>query len=57
MLGDLDRHFRNVGRDFRIKEDKAFAECRKVLNGKAIELREMGKVKRLNKADVVTAVE
>ena len=32
-------------------------ECRKVLNGKAIELREMGKGKRKNKADVLTEEE
>ena len=44
----LDRHFRNVGHNFRIIKDEAFAECRKVLNEKAIKLREMGKRKRLN---------
>ena len=42
MLGALDRHFRNAGHEFRIIKDKEFVECRQVLNGKAIELREQG---------------
>ena len=57
MLGALDRYFRNAGYSFRIIKDKEFMECRKVLNGKAIELREMGKGKRKNKADVLTEEE
>ena len=57
MLGALDRHFRNAGHEFRIIKDKEFAECRQVLNGKAIELREQGKGKRKNKADIVTEEE
>jgi len=43
MLGPLDRHFRNAGYKFRIIKDEEFAECRQVLNGKAMELR-IGKV-------------
>ena len=57
MLGALDRHFRNIGHECRIIKDKEFAECRQVLNGKAIELREMGKGKRKNKADIITEEE
>ena len=57
MLGALDRYFRNAGYSFRIIKGKEFTECRKVLNGKAIELREMGKGKRKNKADVLTEEE
>ena len=49
MLGPLDRHFRNAGYKFRIIKDEEFAECRQVLNGKAMELR-IGKVE----ADVIT---
>ena len=57
MLGALDRYFRNAGYRFRIIRDDEFVECRQVLNGKAIELREMGKGKRRNKADGVTREE
>ena len=57
MLGALDRYFRNAGYSFQIIKDKEFTECRKVLNGKAIELREMGKGKRKNKVDVLTEEE
>ena len=57
MLGALDRYFRNAGYNFRIIKDKEFTECRQVLNGKAIELREMGMGKRKNKADVLTEEE
>jgi len=49
MLGPLDRHFRNAGYKVRIIKDEEFAECREVLNGKAIELR-IEKVE----ADVIT---
>ncbi len=51
MLAALDRHFRSSGCKHSIGKDKEFAESRKVLNGKAIELREQGKGKRKNKAD------
>ena len=57
MLGALDRHFRNIGHECRIIKDKEFAKCRQVLNGKAIELREMGKGKRKNEADIITEEE
>ena len=57
MLGALDRYFRNSGCSFRIIKNEEFTEWRKVLNGKAIELREMGKGKRKNKADVLTKEE
>lgn len=43
MVGPFNRHFRNTGYKFRIIKDEEFAECREVLNGKAIELR-IGKV-------------
>ena len=46
MLGALERHFKNAGHEFGLIKDKEFAECRQVLNGKAIELRELGKGKQ-----------
>ena len=40
MLASMDRHFRDSGFSLSILRDKAFKNSRKVLNGKAIELRE-----------------
>ena len=54
MLAALDRSFRSSGCKYSIAKDKEFTESRKVLNGKAIELREQGMGKRKNKADAVT---
>ena len=51
MLSAIDRHLREKGRECNILKDKMFESCRKVLNGKAIELREKGLGKRKNKAD------
>ena len=51
MLAALDRHFKESGSTFSILRDKEFERSRKVLNGKAIELREGGMGKRKNKAD------
>ena len=51
MLASLDRHFRDLGAPFSILKDKEFVYSRRVLNGKAIELRESGKGKRKMKAD------
>ena len=53
MIAALDRHVRELGCDYSILKDKEFTECRKVLNGKAIDLREKGKGKRKRKADAV----
>ncbi len=57
MLASLDRHFQEAGCTFKVIKDKEFQGCRQVLNGKAIELREMGKGKRLLKSDALTAEE
>ena len=54
MLSSLDRHFRENGALFSILKDKEFAYSRKILNGKAIELRQSGKGKRKMKADPLT---
>ena len=51
MLAALDIFFRSSGCKYSIAKDKEFSESRKVLNGKAIELREQGKGKRKNRAD------
>ena len=51
MLAALDRHFKDNGSTFSLLRDKEFEKSRKVLNGKAIELREGGMGKRKNKAD------
>ena len=48
---------REKGCSHSILKDKAFDGCRKLLNGKAIELREMGKGKKKNKADALTETE
>jgi len=57
MLAALDRYIRSTGCRYSIAKDKEFLESRKVLNGKAIELREQGKGKRKNKADPLTEEE
>ena len=51
MLASLDRFLRDKGRLYSILKDKSFEGCRKLLNGKAIELREKGMGKRKNKSD------
>jgi len=43
MLAALDRYFHGSGCRYSISKDKEFLESRKVLNGKATELREQGK--------------
>jgi len=57
MLAALDRFFRSSGCKYSVAKDKEFIESRKVLNGKAIELREHGKGKRKNRADPLTEEE
>ena len=42
MLSALDRHLKDKGQEYSILKDKRFDSCRKVLNGKVIELREKG---------------
>jgi len=51
MLTSLDRFLRDKGQLHSILKDKSFEGCRKLLNGKAIELREKGMGKRKNKLD------
>jgi len=48
MLSALDRHLKDKGREYSILKDKRFDSYRKVLNGKAIELREKGMGLNLN---------
>ena len=55
MLSSLDRFLRDMGKSYSILKDKQFEVSRKVLNGKAIELRERGFGKRKNKSDALTA--
>lgn len=57
MLSAMDRYLKEKGREYSILKDKAFENCRKVLNGKAIELREKGMGKRKNKSDPLTSNE
>ena len=57
MLSAIDRYLREKGREYSILIDKMFDNCRKVLNGKAIELREKGMGKRKNKSDPLTSDE
>ena len=57
MLASLDRFLREKGRLYSILKDKSFEACRKVLNGKAIELRENGMGKRRNKSDPLSEQE
>ena len=54
MLSAMDRYSREKGREYSILKDKMFDSSRKVLNGKAIELREKGMGKRKNKSDPLT---
>ena len=54
MLSAMDRYLREKGREYSILKDKMFDSSRKVLNGKAIELREKGMGKRKNKSDPLT---
>ena len=57
MLASLDRFLREEGRPYSILKDKEFEGCRKVLNGKAIELRENGMGKRKNRSDPLSEQE
>ena len=57
MIAALERHIKGLGCRHSILKDREFDGCRKVLNGKAIELREKGKGKRRNKADAVSESE
>ena len=54
MLASLDRHFIDSGFSFSILRDEPFKNSRKILNGKAIELRERGMGKRKDRADPLT---
>ena len=51
MFASLDRFLCDKGRLYSILKDKSFEGCRKLLNGKAIELREKGMGKMKNKSD------
>ena len=57
MLSPIDQNLREKGREYSILKDKIFDNCRKVLNGKAIELREKGMGKFKNKSDALTSDE
>ena len=57
MLSVMDRYLKDKGRGYSILKDKMFTNCRKVLNGKAIELREKGMGKHKNKSDALTTDE
>lgn len=57
MLASLDRYLREKGRTYSIQKDKEFEGCRKILNGKAIELRENGMGKRKNRSDPLSEQE
>ena len=57
MIACLDRSLREHKKPFSILQDKEFQESRKVLNGKAIELREQGKGKTPKKAHALTEEE
>ena len=54
MLAALDRFLREQGKCFSIQRDREFEKSRKVLNGKAIELREKGKGKKPCRAHTLT---
>ena len=54
MLSAMDRYLREKGQEYSILKDKMFDSSRKVLNGKAIELREKGMGKQKNKSDPLT---
>ena len=53
MLGALNRHLCDSGCAHRIN-DEQFLGAKRVLNGKAIDLREKGKGKKKRKADPIT---
>ena len=53
MLGALNCHLRDSGCAHRINDEK-FLGAKRVLNGKAIDLREKGKGKKKRKADQIT---
>ena len=57
MLSSLDRWLREKGQNHSIIKDKAFEGCRRVLNGKAITLRERGMDKCKNHSDALTEEE
>ena len=57
MLFSLDRWLREKGQNHSIIKDKAFEGCRRVLNGKAIILRERGMGKCKNRSDAPTKEE
>lgn len=57
MLAALDYHFKENGADYSLLKDsfpESTFERSRLVNGKAIELRESGKGKRKNKADPLT---
>ena len=57
MLASLDRHLKEHGASFSIGADQEFEESRKVLNGRAKEIRERGKGKKPMKAEALTEEE
>ena len=57
ILSEMDHYLREKGREHSILTDKMFNSCRKVYNGKAIELKEKGMGKRKNKSDPLTSDE
>ena len=54
ILSAMDRYLREKGREYSILKDKMFDSSRKVINGKAIELRQKGMGKRKNKSNPLT---
>ena len=54
MIACLDRHLGEHGATYSILKDRCFETSRKILEGKAIELRKHGKGKQKMKADVIT---
>ena len=57
MLSAMDRYLKDKGRGYGILKDNMFTNCRKVLNGRAIVLREKGMGKCKNKSDALTTDE
>ena len=57
MIACLDRHLREHGATYSILKDRCFETSRKILEGKAIQLRQHGKGKQKMKADVITEEE
>jgi len=57
IIACLDRHLREHGATYSILKDKCFERSRKMLEGRAIELRQHGKGKQKMKADVITKEE